>query len=70
MESSVDPQERMLHLPGSPDYPIVSHIRDIDGFQNLTKEQQEKALTEWKIGMADYEMSQLIDRIATGSFQG
>lgn len=67
---SIDTREQMLHLPGSPDYPVVSHIRDIDGFENLTKEQQEKALTEWKIGMADYEMSQLIDRIASNTFQG
>lgn len=67
---TLDPQERMLHLPGSPDFPVVSHIRDIDGFQNLTKEQQEKALSEWKRGMAEDDMSQLIDRIASNNFQG
>ncbi|MCH5267709.1 MAG: hypothetical protein J1E62_05120 [Lachnospiraceae bacterium] len=67
---TLDPQERMLHLPGSPDFPVVSHIRDIDGFQNLTKEQQEKALSQWKRGMAEDDMSQLIDRIASNNFQG
>ena len=67
---TLDPQERMLHLPGSPDFPVVSHIRDIDGFQNLTKEQQEKALSQWKRGLAEDDMSQLIDRIASNNFQG
>lgn len=39
-------------------------------FGKMTKEQRQKVITESKLAKSKNEMSQLVDRIATNSFQG
>ena len=67
---SIDRQDELMRLPGGPDFPAVTNVNKIDGYELLSEEQKKKVLTECKLAEGGDTMSQLVDRIASDSFQG
>lgn len=67
---SIYRQDEFMQLPGGPDFPVVTDVNKIDGYELLNEEQKKKVRTECKIAEGGDSMSQLVDRIASDSFQG
>lgn len=67
---SIDWHDEFMRLPGGPDFPAVTDVTKIDGYELLNEEQKKKALMECEIAKCGDTMSQLVDRIASNSFQG
>ena len=62
--------ESMMELPGSPGFPTVTNENEMENVENMTEEQKRKLETERALAKSRDDMSQLVDRIATNSFQG
>lgn len=65
-----DLQEEMMKLPGSPWHPADTKMETMENVSEMDEEQLRKLKTECALAEKKEEMSQLIDRIASNSFQG
>lgn len=65
-----DLRENMMELPGSPSYPADTKMETMENVSGMDEEQLRKLKTECAIAEKKVEQSQLIDRIATNTFQG
>lgn len=55
---------------GSPSYPADTKMETMENVSDMNREQLRKLKTECAIAEKKVEQSQLIDRIATNTFQG
>lgn len=67
---SINRMEEWMRLPGGPDFPAVTDVSKIEGYELMNEEQKRKVRTECKLAAAGDHMSQLVDRVASNSFQG
>ena len=57
-------------LPIGLGFTMTMNEKAMKNFAEMTEEQKKKVITESKLAASKDEMSQLVDRIASNSFQG